>query len=270
MSLPTSAISNTGFETVDGADPTLPRYWSRLAGTTSAEAHLTTGINKYYTGTTGVVIQASASAVKGLEQKVSYVPGATYVLSYMGRITNPKAVGVVELLNETDNVVLAASTYTDLKWTKRSLLFTAPSVTGKTIKLRISQSVSSGGGYGYADVISLQRLLHTEAAGWTRSNSTTLAEAHRTNDTTVFRDDDGLELIHDGTAAPVIFQELYNYRPNVQYGISFSGKVSSGASGQVRVYDKSTATTLGSWSFNNESRLMGISGEFQTRLPGMS
>jgi hypothetical protein len=268
MSLPASAISNGGFETVDGSDPTLPQHWSRLAGTTSTDAHVATGINNYYTGTKGVIIQASASAVKGLEQNVSYVPGATYVLSYMGRATIPNAEGVVEVFNETDNVVLAASTFSDLKWTKRSFVFTAPSVVGKTIKLRISQAVSSGGGYGYVDVISLQRLLHTEAAGWTRSYPTTLAEAHRTNASTVFSEDAGLELIHGGTAAPVLFQELYNYRPNSPYGISFSGKASSGASGQVRVYDKSTATTLGSWSFTNTDKLTVKNGEFQTPAAG--
>lgn len=267
-SFPVSAILNTGFETIDGSDATLPLNWTRMSGTTSANAYLVTGINNNYTGTRGVAIQPSASAVKGLEQKIAYRPGAVYVLSYRGRAVDTNYPGIVEVFNETDNTVLAASTYSSLKWSNRTIVFTAPDVIGKAIKIRISQPVSSNGAIGYVDDISLKRLAHTEAAAWTRSSETTLAEAHRTNDSAIFSDGGGLELVYVDATAPLIYQEMYNYKPYMNYGISFSAKASTGAAGQVRVYDKTTSTSLGSWSFGNTDKLTTVNGEFQTPEAG--
>ncbi len=260
----TAAIVNFSFEAAASSDATLPVGWTRTTGTTSADAYLVTGLNNNFAGTRGVAIQSSASAVKGLEQTVSYDPGTSYVLTYQGRTTHPSYPGAMEVINETDNVVLASSSYSSNKWLKQSVAFTAPTVEGKTLKIRISQPISSSGSVGYVDVVALKSLDHTEAAGWTRSSTTTLEEAHRTTDTTIFSDEAGLELIYKDSTAPVIYQELYNYRPNVEYGISFSGKVSASAAGQIRIYDKTAAAVLGSWSFTNSDKLTLLIGQFQT------
>ncbi len=265
---PTAAILNTGFETVDGSDATIPQSWTRMVGTTSADVYLVTGINNNYTGTRGVAIHASASVTKGLEQKVSYKPGAKYVLTYQGRTTDPNNPGVIEVYNETDQVVMATNSSSSLKWTKRLLTFTAPEVIGKTIQIRFSQPVSTSGAISFIDLVSLKPLIHTDAAAWTRSGSTTLTEAHRSNDSTIFSDDAGLELIYGDSTAPVIYQQLHNYRPNVEYGITFNGKAYMGAIGQIRVYDNTTATTLGSWSFSNTDKLTAVNGVFQTPASG--
>jgi hypothetical protein len=119
------------------------------------------------------------------------------------------------------------------------------------------------------DVVSVKPLEHTEAAGWTRDSGTLLSAAHRSNNTAIFpADDAGLELVHDGTTAPKIYQELYNYKPNSKYGVSFAGLASAGAAGQVRVYDVTASATLGSWSFSNTDKLTYVFGNYVTPAAG--
>src|SRR5690606_4403891 len=96
-STPAIAVANPGFETVDSSDATLPAGWTRMAGTTASDAYLVTGINNNFTGTRGVAIQSSASAVKGLEQTMPYKPGASYVLTYQGRTTHPSYPAAMEV-----------------------------------------------------------------------------------------------------------------------------------------------------------------------------
>ncbi|RAV21423.1 hypothetical protein [Paenibacillus contaminans] len=267
-SSPNNALLNTGFETVSASDATMPQNWSRLAGTTSSDAYLVTGINNYYTGQRGFAITASPLSVKGIEQSVSYKPGATYNLTYQGRTTNPSVPGVMEIYNESDDVVIASNTYKGTRWTKQSIQFTAPNQLGKSIKIRFTQPLSATSSSSYVDLISLTAALPSEVAAWTRSDTTSLAEAHRATDSTIFTDDYGLKLVYLDSTPPVIAQELYNYRPNVEYGISFGALASPGAVGQVRVVDRTTATTLGSWNFSNTTRLAVTEGVFHTPAAG--
>lgn len=262
-------MANRGFDSASGTDATLPAGWTRASGTTASDAYLVSGINNAYSGTYGLAVKASPASDKTLEQTRTYTPGTTYVLSYWGRASNPNSPGRVDIYNETDGVVLSADTLTDLSWKQRFLTFTAPSAAGKTLKVRMTQPASGGGNLSYFDLTSLKPLLKTEAAGWTREAGTTLTAAHRSTDATLFSDGGGLELVHDGVSAPKTSQALLNYKPNDKYGLSFSGKVAAaGTTGQVRVYDKTTSTALGAWTFSNTDKLTIVAGDFQTPAAG--
>lgn len=265
---PTELIANRGFDAVNSSDPTLPLNWTRTAGTTSSDAYLVDGINYNYSGAKGLAVRAAVYGDKSIEQAVSYTPGESYILTYWGRTTNALFPGEVSVYNETDGVELGSSSFAATTWSKQAIRFTAPPIAGKTIKVRVSQPASAGGTIGYTDLLSMSRLRLTEAAGWTRE-STPLSAAHRTNDSTIFVDDDaGLELVHDGVSTPRISQNLWNYKPNAEYGMTFSGLVSAGASGEVRVYDRTTSQVLGSWNFNHTDKQQIVYCRFLTPSAG--
>jgi hypothetical protein len=264
---PTELMANRGFDSVDSSDSTLPLNWTRAAGTTSADAYLVDGINYSYSGAKGLAIKASASGNKTIEQTVPYEPGEPYILTYWGRSTNSLFPGVVDVYNQTDGVALGSSSFASTNWSKQAIRFTAPAIAGKTLKIRISQPSSAVGTIGYSDLFSLGKLRQTEAAGWTRDN-TPLSAAHRINDSTIFTDDAGFELVHDGLSTPKVSQELLNYKPDSEYGITFSGLASAGATGEVRVYDKTANQTIESWSFNNSDQMKTVYGRFQTPSAG--
>ncbi|MDG0810387.1 carbohydrate binding domain-containing protein [Cohnella rhizosphaerae] len=187
------------------------------------------------------------------------------MLSFRGRTTRPDAAGTVEIYNETATASLAAVAFSGTAWKKQSIVFTAPAASGQTLKLRALMPPTSTGEVGFVDVFSLKPLEYTEAAGWTRDAGTSLAAAHRSNDAVRFpADDAGLELVHDGTSDPIVYQEIYNYAPNARYGISFAGLASAGAAGEVRIYDRTASTVLGSWTFNNSDSFATAYESFMT------
>lgn len=247
---PANLVINGAFESAEG-DPTLPAGWTRTSDTSSTDIYLSSGINNYYSYQWGVAMSADNVSAKGLEQTLPYVPDETYAITFWARTTDPRYPGELQIYDETGSVMLGSSNIAGTAWSKHVLKYTAPSTTGHTVKLRLVRPASPGQAIDYIDDISIRSLAMTEAAAWTRE-ATPFAAAHRYNDPTVFADEWGLRLVHDGSSAPVIVQQLHNYRPNSEYGINFNGKVSPGATGRVRLQDRTTNTTLGSWSFNEQ------------------
>ncbi len=188
-------------------------------------------------------------------------------MTLWSRTTDPRYPATIDIYNETDSVILASANLEGTLWAKTSLMFDAPAVSGKTLKVRFSRPASPGSTTSYIDEVSLEALTKTEAAGWTRE-STPLANAHRINDSTLFADDWGLRLVHDGVSAPVISSPLHNYSPDSEYGISFSGKVTPGTTGQIRIVDRTTSATLASWNITATDRMAPVYDRFSLPAAG--
>ncbi len=264
---PAEVALNTGFETATGGDATLPANWIRAAGATSSNVFIATGINNNHAGNNGLAIVADGAGNTIAEQTLTYTPNQSYNVTFMHRLTDNRFNGRMEVYNVTDNVVQGSIEFNNTVWTSKAFNFTAPSVSGKTVKLRVFQASPSTVFTGYYDSLSIKPIIAAEAAAWTRN--VPLTHAHMIKSTDVNHSGAwALELIHDGTTAPKASQILDNYKPSSPYGFVVSAKVTSGTTGIIRAVDVTTGTTLGSSTFTNSDIAALASFNFTTPAMG--
>ncbi len=264
---PAETALNTGFETATGGDATLPANWTRAAGATASHVYIATGINNNYAGNNGMAVAADGTGNKIAEQTLTYMPSYNYNVTFMHRLTDDRYSGRMEVYNVTDNVVLGSIEYNNTVWTAKSFNFTAPATSGKTVKLRIYQASPSTAFTGYYDSISVKPITFPEAAAWTRNVPITHAHMIKSADVSP-SGAWALELIHDGTTAPVMSQILDNYKPSSPYGFVVLGKVTPGTTGIIRAIDVTAGTTLGSATFTNSDLSAITQFNFTTPVAG--
>jgi hypothetical protein len=269
---PQEAVLNGTFEATAAGDSTLPANWTRWQSN-STNARVVTGINNFYNGPAnpkGLAITTDGTQWRVMEQTIAYTPSQKYLLSFYGRVSDPRYGGFIDVLNATDNTVLSSYTFKNSVWEQHRIGFTAPSAAGKTVKVRLYQAQWNINDFtSYFDVVSVKPVVQKEPAGWSRG-SLALANAHATNESGVNPYGDwGLELIHDGTGVPQqLSQELTNYAPSSKYGFRVTAKVSPGASGAIRIIDVTTGSTLGSTSVSDSTSFKDYTAYFDTPVAG--
>ncbi|MDF2657684.1 MAG: hypothetical protein K0Q94_475 [Paenibacillus sp.] len=260
-------LTNGRFETPDSVDATLPKGWARWpAGTVASNVYLISGINNYYRGTRGLAIQTDGSTWKVAEQVLNYTPSQTYTATYWGRVSDTNYSGRVEIYNATDDIVIATSFYNNNEWRQRWFSFTAPSMAGKTLKIRLYQNQTPVF-ISYVDELSVVPVTESYAAGWT--SNAPLSQARFKNSLDAHPSGGrGLELIHDGITAPRMSQQLLNYDPGFVYEFSVYAKMSPGATGRLTAYDSTAAAPLGTMTFTNDTRFEMHKVRFTAPAPG--
>lgn len=244
-------VSNSTFETASGGDSTLPNDWTRDVSSGSGNVYISTGINNYYSGNHGLAIEASAGSSRSLEQLISYVPGQKYEVRFFGRAANKDSGVRAEVINVTDQVSLGFHDIASTTWTNVLFGFTAPAVSGKTVIVRLSASEQVNNFTAYFDDVTIKPVLHTDAAGWERIN-TSMDYAHRTNAAAAGASGNWvMELVQNGTTDPKVSQRLLNYEPGTRYSFMVTAKVTPGATGTFRAVNATTDTTLASGTITN-------------------
>lgn len=252
-----SVLLNTGFEGATAGDASLPTSWIRGNGATSNDVYQSVGINRYFTGTRGLAIEANDASEPFVEQSITYTPSELYSVSWNGRVSNPAIAARIEIYDATANTVLAYRELRNTRWSEAPLTFTAPSAVGRSLLVRLSAPDASTGDYeAYFDNVEIKPIVSTDAAGWERI-STDLAHAHRTDAGAGGLTGDWImELVHDPAAPPVISQQLFGYKPAAKYGFAIAAKVTPGAVGTLRAVDRTTGITLASRDITNSDAIL--------------
>lgn len=257
---PAEIVLNGSFETLQSGDSTMPQSWSRWPYSYSADVYSVNGMNEYYNGVNsssrGLAVTTSNNSWEIAQQSISYTPSAEYVVSFWGRVSDPKYGGKVEILsvnpsNPSDVVVVAYKTFHNTLWEFQRFNFTAPSTSGRDLLVRLYQTDWQSYFTAYFDLVSVKPVVQREAAAWEHAGYT-LAQARRSNSADVSpRGNWGLELVYDGIDYPKMTQLLHNYKPSSKYAFQATARVTSGASGKLQVFDVQNNTVYASQSFSN-------------------
>lgn len=249
---PGEVVQNRFFELLDSGDSTMADNWSRWYLSDSSNIHVADDINEYHSGSKGLAVTTNNTSWEIAEQTMTYTPSQEYAVTYWARVTDARYGAMVELYNATDDLVIAYDTVYNTAWTQKRFNFTAPASSGKTLKIRLYQTNWDTAFTAFFDEVSVKPVQITYPAAW--SSNVALSQAHLTNSGVANPVGDwGLELVHNGVDDPIVAQELINYKPNSDYQYSVVAKVTSGATGRIRVYDDTTDTTLGQTTFTNNS-----------------
>ncbi|WP_135557601.1 hypothetical protein [Paenibacillus cymbidii] len=244
-------VNNRGMEIVDPGDATLPQSWTRFPVSTSANVYLASGINNWHSGTYGLRVKSSGSAFQGIYQHLTYTPNQKYVVTFNGRVSDPNYRGRVQLLNATTNTPIVTKEFADTRWTRYAFEFAAPATAGQDLQLVVYHNSAPNGFEVTVDTFSIRSIVQTEAGGWTRSATTPLGNAHRTNDPDAYPNGDwGMELVHDGTNDPLIGQRILNYEPSVPHAFEIRTALSPGATGGMRIRDVTAGAVIAAKTFN--------------------
>ncbi|MDF2670235.1 MAG: hypothetical protein K0R67_2541, partial [Paenibacillus sp.] len=244
-------LLNRGMEIVDPGDATLPKDWVRFPVSSSSDVHLVSGINNWHGGTYGLQIQSDGIANHGIYQSFAYTPNQKYVVTYYGRVSDPNYKGRVQIFNATTNTALITKEFSNTWWSRYSFEFTAPSTAGQDLQIVLYHNNSTVNDFQVTvDTFSIRSIVETEAAGWTRSPSTLLSSAHRTNDPDAYPNGDwGMEFTHDGTNDPLISQRILNYEEDRKHSFQINARLSTGATGAIRIRDLTASTVIASKTF---------------------
>ena len=152
-------ILNRDFEYFDKNDASLPDDWERWQST-PATAYRSTRSEESFSGRAGLVVKTNGTSPQVIEQTLlSYHPGETYMISFSGK-TNGEVAGVVDIIDASDgDRVLVSSPFNGTSWTRYTFNFTAPSVSGRKLKLRCHPATyNSKGGVVYFDDFEMSAL----------------------------------------------------------------------------------------------------------------
>ncbi|MDF2657694.1 MAG: hypothetical protein K0Q94_485 [Paenibacillus sp.] len=258
---PKEFVSNGGFQTVTSG---LPNGWSLSPGTTTSDISFDTNS---VSGRNDLVIHSNTTSSRGLEQTIAtnYTPGYTYFVSFEGyssALNGNRA--YVDIYDVTAGTALYVQTLDSTSLNNYKFSFTAPGTNGHTLKIRLQQPEAAVSTSSYFNLLSMKPLARYEASGWTRVGTTKLVNAHQRFDPLLFNDSWGYELISDSTSQSIVAQRLWNYKPNVKYGLQFSAKTSGSSTiARARIADytsNSTGTTIASLDFSTTDNLFKLYG----------
>ncbi|QNK57225.1 carbohydrate binding domain-containing protein [Paenibacillus sp. PAMC21692] len=281
-------VANGEFETVDSYDATMPAHWSRWHTSTAANIYLTSSPSEAYEGEKALVVETDGSSWEVAEQDIAYEPGETYTVTWRGRIAGGTGTiyGRLAVYNATQNAIIASHVFNDTDWTYYSLTFTAPAASGETVRLRLYQSAYTLPGFktyydaiemeasseqlaGNGDFERIQALDATMPEGWTRWAQSNSSNVYlEDNPAHVYKGDYSLAITTDGSSWEIAEKSI-DYEPNVQYEMSFYGKVSSAvAGGRARVVNMTTNELLGDITFTSTDWLSRKFTFIAPALPG--
>src|SRR5690606_22832816 len=150
-------------------------------------------------------------------------------------------------------------------WSSGSLSFTAPSIAGKQLKIRLYQTnwattglttyydnivLSEHSPLTNGDMEILDPTDSTLPSNWIRSGAATSASIYVSSDAST--GSYSLFTTTDNTVRKIAEQNLGAYIPSQTYTLFFDGKVSSlDASGVITIYNATDSTTIASTSFRS-------------------
>lgn len=267
--LPTTLIMGEDFETPAAGDATLPDGWNRWQSS-AATAYLD-ALNRF-DGSYGLTVETDPTrGWQVLQKDVAYTPCLNYKIRFMGKTGNSNVSGKADVMI-TGGPILASIVFTNFDWEQKTMIFTAPAVTGQTLRIRLYQSkwdVTNG-------VVHFDNLdySHVECNllpdGWQRWQSTA-DTAYRDTENVyqggasfalVANTNKGWQVLQRSIENHTLVNDNYNYEPGIKYWVFFVAKTDGGAAGgQFMVYDKTDNKTLYRQNFTNTT-WRSFSGSF--------
>jgi uncharacterized protein YraI len=250
----------------DSSDSTLPDGWVRWSSTSST-AYIDS--SNAYSGTYGCTVKANPSSGWEVIEKVlpAYEPGETYLVTFYGKITGTGTEGRLDVYDETAPATLKDYRFTNTSWEKQSIIFTAPSSAGHTIKLRFYHGDHTVSNFYthfdnvrvYEAVEALDNIDFTDQSdstlpeGWGRWGAT--SSTAYIDSSNAYSGRYGCTVkTNPGAGWEILEKVLPAYEPDAIYIVTFYGKVTgTGTEGRLDIYDETAPATLKDYRFKNTS-----------------
>jgi hypothetical protein len=166
-------------------------------------------------------------------------------------MTNGIVGGRVDVYDATAAKALGSYPFTDTAWKSGVLYFTAPAVSGHTLKVRLYHTAYNVvGGSAYFDDVKVRASPSAEPANWARWQATPATVYRSTQADDVHTGTAGLVVKTTGTIWRVAEQALASYIPGAAYRVDFYGKTNGLVGGRVDVLDVTARTVLGRQFFS--------------------
>jgi hypothetical protein len=125
-------LLNTGFETVTSGDSTMAASWVRWQ-TNTTNAHRTTD---RATGSYGLQIDSDGALWRKVYQRLgTYEPNTIYDLKFSAKTNGSAAGGRVYIIDQTTDVILCSTAFTNTAWTAFSLACRTPAAAGHVLEV---------------------------------------------------------------------------------------------------------------------------------------
>ncbi|MCU6707435.1 carbohydrate binding domain-containing protein [Paenibacillus sp. J5C_2022] len=261
-------VVNGGFEFASPASSSLPGYWtaSSSAGTGDAIYRSST---EAYRGAWSVAIPKNGPEVHRLQYRMQhYEPNTTYELSFFGK-TDGRAMGRIEVVNETDQEVLKGRYFRSEEWSGEQLTFRTPEAAGKELYISFAAHENEHlDGIVYVDEVRAYPSLHRSqlpnsgfetADRWDeawprywRRGETTEAGLIQLDASVSQAGSQSLRLesAASGAEQEAIY-EWTGYLPGSIYQLSAYGKAEGSSEGSIQVMDTATNELLAEGGFSD-------------------
>jgi len=153
-------LVNQGFELPASGDPQLPARWTRLLS--SSGTAYRDGAN-HASGDWGLTLVSNGTSWQKLSQPwTEYVTGASYTVTFDGKVDTAGANGRVWIYNKTTATTVAAYNFSNTAgWQTHSFTFTAPGTT-QDLEIQLGhQTYTVSGGHASFDNVSIRRSTDT-------------------------------------------------------------------------------------------------------------